>query len=200
MPDRGALTSKQLRVLKFIEHEVLKTGKTPTFRAIAEHLGVKAVGTVQDYISKLLRLGFLDKEEGRYRGFKLPHQRQVTVIPILGRVPAGSPIEAVDHFCGSVALTGNWRGELFALRVIGESMKDRGILDGDIVIVKKQAHAEDGQIVVAQINQEVTVKILEKKKNRVRLLPANPAFSPIEWSPDDENSIIGKVIAVQRTC
>lgn len=198
MSNRDDLTPKQLKVLKFIEQEVLKTGKTPTFRAIAEYLEVKAIGTVQDYISKLLDRGFLEKEIGSNRGFRLPHQIQVTTIPVLGSVPAGKPIEAVESFCGSVALAGNWKGDLFALRVTGESMKNSGILDGDIVIVKKQAHAEDGQIVVAQIDQEATVKILEKKRSRVRLLPANPAFRPIELSPDRENIIIGKVIAVQR--
>jgi repressor LexA len=121
------------------------------------------------------------------------------VIPILGHVPAGRPIEAIENFQGSIALSGTWRGDLFALRVTGESMKDKGILDGDIVIVKKQPHAEDGQIVVAQIDQEATVKILERKKDQIRLLPANSAFKPIEFSADRENMIIGRVIAVQRT-
>ena len=196
MPDRGELTPKQLRVLKFIEQEVLRTGRNPTLRAIAEYLDLKAVGTIQDYIAKLIELGFLEKEEGKYRGFKLPYQTRVTVIPVLGNVPAGRPIEDIESFQGSVALSGNWRGDIFALRVTGESMKDQGIFDGDIVIVKKQPDAEDGQIVVAQIDQDATVKILEKKKDR--LLPANSAFKPIELSADRENAIIGKVIAVQR--
>lgn len=196
MLDREILTSKQLKVLKFIEQEFLKTGRNPTLRAIAEYLDVKAVGTVQDYISKLLELGFLEKQQDR--GFRLPYQTQVTIIPVLGSVPAGRPIEAIESFEGSIALSGSWKGDLFALRVTGESMKDRGILDGDLVIVRKQADAHDGQIVVAQVDQEATVKIFEKKKGRIRLLPANIAFKPIVLSADRENAIIGRVIAVQR--
>jgi repressor LexA len=198
MSDRELLTPKQLKVLKFIEDELSRYGKMPTFRAIADYLGVKAVGTVQDYIRKLLDLGFLEKEGGKYSGFKLPHQTRVTLIPILGSVPAGRPIEAIESFQGSVALSGNWRGDLFALRVKGQSMRDRGILDGDYVIVKKQPDAEDGQIVVAAVNHEATVKLLERKKGKVRLLPANPDFAPIELSSENENSIIGRVVAVQR--
>ncbi len=198
MFDRNTLTVKQLKILRFIEQEFIKMGHVPTFRAIASHFEFKAVGTVQDYIQKLIELGFLEKEEGKQRGFKLPHQARTTLIPILGSVPAGKPIEAIEDFRGSVALVGNWRGDLFALRVTGESMKDKGIFDGDFVIVKKQGDAEDGEIVVAQIGDEATVKTLERRSGRIRLLPANSAYQPIELKPDQRSCIIGKVIAVQR--
>lgn len=194
----GPLTPKQQRVLRFIEQEFIRSGRVPTYRGIAENFRLKAVGTVQDYIQKLIELGFLEKGENRERGFRLPHQTRTTLIPILGSVPAGRPMEAIEDFRGSVALVGNWKGDLFALRVSGESMRDRGIFDGDYVIVKKQTDAEDGEIVVAQIDQEATVKVLEKRKERIRLLPANSAFKPIEFARDRENIIVGKVVAVQR--
>ena len=140
----------------------------------------------------------LEKEDGNYRGFRLIHQTKTTLIPICGSVPAGKPIEAIENFQGSIALTGDWKGELFALRVQGESMKDQGILNGDYVVVKKQSDAKNGEIVVALIDQEATVKTLEKIKGRIRLLPANPAFDPIELDASRDNQIVGKVVAVQR--
>lgn len=198
MPDRNLLTDKQLRILQYIEQEFSRSGRKPTLRAIAQHFGLKAVGTVQDHISKLVEFGFLEKETGNYRGFKLIHQIQTTLVPICGSVPAGKPIEAVESFQGSIALTGDWKGELFALRVQGESMKDLGILNGDYVVVKKQSDAENGEIIVALIDQEATVKVLEKHAERIRLLPANPAFKPIVLDASRDNQIVGKVVAVQR--
>jgi repressor LexA len=198
MPERNLLTEKQLRILQYIEQEFSRSGQKPTLRAIAQHFGLKAVGTVQDHISKLIEFGFLEKEGGSYRGFRLIHQTKTTLIPICGSVPAGKPIEAVESFQGSIALTGDWKGDLFALRVQGESMKDQGILNGDYVVVKKQSDAENGEIIVAIIDQEATVKILEKRVGQVRLLPANPAFQPIELDASRDNQIVGKVVAVQR--
>jgi repressor LexA len=203
MPDRNELTAKQLKVLKMVEQEIARTGHPPAFRAIAKHLGVKAVGTIQDHISKLIEFGFLEKEKAPARGFKLPFQTRVTWIPVLGSVPAGNPTEAIasaiDEHEGKIALTGHWKGNIFALKVKGESMREKGILDGDLVIVQNQPDAETGQIVVAMVDQEATIKTLEKKNGKLRLLPANPDFQPIELHADRENRIVGKVIAVQRT-
>jgi len=115
-------------------------------------------------------------------------------------VPAGNPIEAIQDTQGSVSVPSQLRGELFALRVVGESMIEAGILDGDTVIVRKQNHAENGDIVVAMLEGEATVKYLEKKTGRLRLLPANPKFRPIEVSSSAHlgDFIQGKVISVQR--
>lgn len=196
--NRSALTAKQLKVLVFIEQEILRSGRPPTLRSIAKEFDLKAVGTVQDYISKLVELGFLEKEPGQYRGIRLPFQTQVTWVPILGSVPAGKPIEAIHDSIGSIALSGVWKGDLFALKVKGESMRDRGILEGDVVIVRQQPDAESGEIVVALLETEATVKILERKKGKIRLLPANPSFQPIELSGDRDCRIAGRVIGVQR--
>jgi repressor LexA len=195
---REQLTTKQLKVLNFIEQEIQQSGRSPTYRAIAQHLQVSAIGTIQDHIAKLVEYGFLEKEKGQAQGLKLPIQDKVTWVPILGAVPAGRPIEAIHDFQGSIPLSGRWRGEFFALRVKGESMRDQGILDGDYVVVKKQPDADHGDVVVASVNGEATVKFLERKKGKIRLIPANPNYQPIELLPEQENQIIGKVIAVQR--
>jgi repressor LexA len=198
--DSNELTAKQLAVLQCIREAIAQTGRPPTYRDIARELGYDAVGTVQDHIRVLLRKGFLEKEEGVSRGFRLAFQKGSQEIPVLGRVPAGHPIEAIQDVQSSVAVPGNVRGDLFALRVTGESMIEAGILDGDLVIVRKQAHAENGDIVVAMIEGEATVKYLEKKSGRVRLLPANPRFQPIEVPADAMHGdfIQGKVVSVQR--
>lgn len=192
------LSAKQLAVLECIREEFALSGRPPTYREIARSLGYDAVGTVQDHIRTLIRKGFLEKEEGVSRGFRLSYQRGTNEIPVLGRVPAGHPIEAIQEVQGSIAVPSHLRGELFGLRVTGESMIEAGILDGDLVVVRKQSHAENGDVVVAMIDGEATVKYLEKKAGRVRLLPANPRFQPIDVPANASNLIQGKVVSIQR--
>lgn len=192
------LSDKQLAVLECIRDALAQSGRPPTYREIARELGYDAVGTVQDHVNALIKKGFLEKPEGFSRGFRLAFQRGSREIPLLGRVPAGRPIEAIVEAQGSVPVPSNLRGELFALRVTGESMIEAGIMDGDTVIVRKQSHAEDGEIVVAMIEGEATVKFLEKKSGRIRLLPANPRFQPIEVPASTGDLIQGKVVSVQR--
>jgi repressor LexA len=194
------LTAKQLAVLECIRDEIAANGRPPTYRDIAKRLGYDAVGTVQDHVRTLVRKGFLEKEEGVSRGFRLSYQTGSKEIPVLGRVPAGNPIEAIQDVQGSVAVPSRLHGDLFALKVTGESMVEAGILDGDTVIVRQQSQAENGDIVVAMIDGEATVKYLEKKPGRVRLLPANPRFHPIDvpHSTHLGDFIQGKVISVQR--
>lgn len=192
------LTPKQAEVLAIIETEISQSGRPPTFRDIAKQCGYDAVGTVQDHIRALIRKGFLHKEPGVARGIRLNHRSQSIDIPILGAVPAGRPIEAIESAMGYVSIPAKWRGDLYALRVTGESMIEAGILDGDFVIVHKQAEARHGDIVVAMIDGEATVKRFEKRGGSVRLLPANPKFSPIELSAESNNVIQGKVVSVQR--
>ncbi|MEO5969499.1 MAG: transcriptional repressor LexA [Bdellovibrionia bacterium] len=198
MSNSSSLSAKQAKVLAFIENEISKWGRPPTYRDIAQGCGYDAVGTVQDHIRVLIKKGFLEKEPGLARGIKLVHRSQSIDIPILGMVPAGKPIEALENQLGSISVPAKWRGSLYALQVKGESMKDAGILDGDFVVVKKQNHAENGEIIVALIQGEATVKYIEKKEGGIRLLPANPSFSPIECSTEIDNLIQGKVVSVQR--
>ena len=195
-------TAKQAKILEFIERQISATGLPPTYRDIAEHCGYDAVGTVQDHVRALIRKGLLEKEPGRARGLRPSYRAQSSNVPILGTVPAGRPIEAIEDSRGSLSISPPPRSgagemsDLFALKVTGESMIEAGIMDGDYVIVRKQDHADDGDIVVAMIDGEATVKTLERRKGRARLLPANPKFSPIEVP---EGAVIqGKVIGVQR--
>ncbi len=195
----GTLTPKQLKILQYIEKEITRSGAAPTYRAIAQHFHLKAVGTVQDHIAKLVENGYLVKDPRRNRGLQLPFQERVVWVPILGQVPAGNPTEAFSEALGSLTLTGNVQGNLFALQVKGASMKDRGILDRDFVVVRPQPDAESGEIVVAVIDQEATVKTLEKSRGKIWLVPANTDFQPLQLVPGRENRIVGKVVAVHRT-
>jgi repressor LexA len=192
------LSPRQLAVLECIQSETCQLGRPPTYREIAKILGDVAVGTIQDHIRALMKKGYLEKAEGLARGFRMTHHRGAQEVPILGRVPAGRPIEAIEESEGTVSVPASVRGELFALLVVGESMIDAGIMDGDTVVVKKQLHAENGDIIVAMIDGEATVKYLERKSGHVRLLPANPKFKPIEIPPGSTNIIQGKVVSVQR--
>jgi repressor LexA len=193
-----SLSDKQLKILSYIESAISKTGRPPTYRDIAHHFEYEAVGTVQDHIRNLIRKGYLLKEESVARGIRLAFRSEATHIPILGTVPAGNPIESVETLLGSLSIPAQWKGEIYALKVTGESMRDAGILDGDFVIVKKQNHARNGEIVVALLGEEVTVKYLENKDGKLRLLPANSAFRPIELQNKAESVLQGRVIGVQR--
>ena len=179
MTSISSLSPKQLKILAFIETELAMTGRPPTYRDIAHHFGYEAVGTVQDHIRILIKKGYLEKEPGVARGLRVTHRSHSLQIPILGTIPAGKPIESIETILGSLAIPAQWKGDIYALKVTGESMKDAGILDGDFVIVKKQNHIENGDIVVALLEGEVTVKYFERKKGIARLIPANPRFIPI---------------------
>ena len=192
-----SLTAKQDKILSFIERECTRFGRPPSFRDIAEHCGT-AIGTVQDHVRALIRKGYLENDPTAARSLRPTHRAESLSVPVLGSVPAGNPIEAIEDRRGALAIPNRWRGELFALRVKGESMIEAGILDGDYVIVKKQTTAEHGQIVVALIEGDATVKTLDKKSGRLRLLPANPRFSPIEIPINCEHLIQGIVVSVQR--
>ena len=150
-------------MLAIIEAEISKSGRPPTYRDIAHQCGYDAVGTVQDHIRALIRKGFLHKEPGVARGIRLAHRTESIDVPILGAVPAGRPIEAIEEGWVTSPSPPSWRGDLYALRVTGESMIEAGILDGDFVIVHKQADARHGDIIVAMIDGEATVKTLEKR-------------------------------------
>jgi repressor LexA len=199
------ISETQAKILRIIEQEIARTGRAPTYREIAEECGYNAVGTVQDHIRTLIEKGFLKKDPGIARGLKLAKENQpepLRSIPILGTVPAGIPlemIEAAGNVLGSISVSAQWKGELFALKVQGDSMIEAGIFEDDYVIVKRQSEAENGEIVVASIDGEATVKYLEKKNGVVKLLPANPRYSPIPiGSAKVSAEIVGKVISLQR--
>ena len=197
------LSQKQAEILEQIERVIAQTGRPPTYRDLAKAAGYSAVGTVQDHVAALIRKGFLVREQGLSRGIRLAHQTGSISVPILGAVPAGKPIEAIETSLGTLnvassAISHKQIGQVYGLRVTGESMIEAGILDGDFVIVRKDTEVRSGDIVVAMIDGEATVKTYEKKDGRVRLLPANSKFHPIEIPPESENRVEGKVIGLQR--
>jgi repressor LexA len=207
--DNTTPADKQREVLNLISDAIAQNGRPPTYRDLAKALGVKAVGTIQDHVQALIKKGYLERDPHSARGLRLTHSAYKVDVPILGMVPAGSPLEAIEERIGSVAVSlppsivkRTSIGDLFALKVVGESMISAGILPGDLVIVRKQDHARDGQIVVAMIDGEATVKTFEKNGARVRLLPQNPdatRYRPIEINGELANSVQGVVIGVQRT-
>ncbi|MEW6008240.1 MAG: transcriptional repressor LexA [Candidatus Omnitrophota bacterium] len=199
------LTRKQKQILNFIKDCWLKNNSTPTLREIMAHFGFKALGTAQDYLAVLEKKGYIKRERDKARAIFLTGIRKtlrdIVEVPVLGRVAAGSPILAVENIEGYVAIDKTWaKGEnIFALKVQGDSMINAGIYNGDFVIVKQQPIAENGEIVVALINDEATVKRFYKNDDTITLKAENPAIPPFAFHPEDATiSILGKVIGVYR--
>ena len=196
-----ASTSRD-RILAFIRERIL-AGVPPSIREVQEHLGFKNVRAAQEQIERLLRDGLLERQEGVARGLRLPQANRpgsMAHIPILGRVQAGALQPAVEDIEGYLPLRASAKTplDLFALRVRGESMRDAHILPDDLVVVRRQPTAENGQIVVALVEDEATVKIFQRRGRKVELHPANPDFSIIR--PDPEHlTLLGRVIEVRRS-
>ncbi len=204
------LTKRQKEVLDCIIRGVVNNGMPPTYREIGEELGIKSTNGVSEHVNMLIRKEYIERPNGGRslaRGLVLTNkseallERDVVPVPILGNVAAGQPILA-EEYADEVlkfdqSITGGHR-HVFALRVKGESMINEGILDGDIVLVRKQATANDGDIVVAIIDGEATVKTFFRERRRIRLQPANDTMRPIFVGSESEANISGKVIASFR--
>jgi len=182
------LTANQQRVLDFIERHLERHDHAPSLREISENLGLSSHSSAQDYVEALVRKGVLERLP-YHRGLRLPHRFRApaaTQLPLVGRVAAGSPILAAENIEAQHAVDPDLfrpRAD-YLLRVVGLSMRDAGILDGDLIAVHRSPNADDGRIVVARLDDEVTVKRLEHRRGRIRLLPANPDFAPIEVDPE----------------
>jgi repressor LexA len=196
-------------IYQFMRDRLLD-GKPPTVREVQARFGFKAVQTAQAHLEQLVAEGRLNKEFGEYkgraRGYSLPessvdYARPTVFAPLLGHIQAGGLQAAIEDREGMVPVQrGSRRAgseSLFALRVRGESMTGIGILPDDIVIVRAQATAETGDVVVALVGDEATVKTLRKQRGKIVLQPENPSFEPIVLGPD-ECTILGKVIEVRR--
>ena len=191
--DKYELTDNQRRVLDFIRQHQEERGSAPTLREIADAMGFARHSSAQDYIKALERKGALERIP--HRGLRL-NQRSRTpaaiMLPLVGRVAAGSPILATENIEGEFGIDASLfrpRPDYF-LRVVGLSMRDAGILDGDLAAIHRTQIADDGRIVVARVDDEVTLKTLERKRGKVRLLPSNPDFEPIEIDPERESFAI----------
>lgn len=179
-----SLTKKQKQVYDFICDYIDQNGYSPTQAEIKEHFGFKSLGSVQDYIKYLRSSGHIQNDPNSVRGIRptTSHlsDENIVEIPLHGKVAAGNPIEALEGnetvgIPASMISSGNH----FALTVNGESMIEDGILDGDLIIVKEKYYANNGETVVATINNEATVKRYYKKSNCIELHPANSSMSPI---------------------
>jgi repressor LexA len=188
-------------VYRFMRERLL-SGSPPSLREIQAEFGFRAIETAREHLQALVDEGRLHKEPGRARSYRLPqleHQPPVQLVPLLGRVQAGALTTAVEQLELWVPVHSRHRNEeLFALRVRGESMTGAGIMPGDIVIVRRQNTASNGDIVVALVDDEATIKRLRKLPNaQVELQPENPAFEAIVL-PALAIVLLGKVIEVRR--
>jgi repressor LexA len=192
------LTSKQKQVFDFLCHQIKVKRQTPTLREIASHFGFASIGSVQDHLKALSQKGFIKLNEGKSRAIEILNET-IFSIPILGHVQAGMPTLAVENIEGYLDLDKLiFAGSgVFGLRVKGDSMRDAGILQGDMVLVRQQSTAEVGEIVIAMVgDDEATIKYLSKRDGKYFLDPANPKYNPIPLN--EECSIIGQVLTVIR--
>jgi repressor LexA len=212
------LTHRQQQVLDFIRESITDRGYPPTLREIGAHMGIRSTNGVNDHLRALERKGYLTREDMKSRALRPTDMEQapevsrdvngsdddnVIEIPILGRVAAGLPILADQHVIDSVHVTPSMlRGtkDVFGLRASGDSMIEAGILNGDYIFVRRQNTANRGEIVVALINDEATVKYFFPEKDYVRFQPANAQMAPILVRASDFRStmILGIVVGVFR--
>ena len=196
------LTKRQQEIFEFIKRYSARHGYPPTVRDIGRAIGLTSPSTVHAHLTNLEKVGLLRRDPSRPRALELlvDTARKAVApsgVPVVGRVSAGAPVlaeENIEDYVKVPDIAGGRDGE-FVLQVHGESMKDAGILDGDHVIVQKQETARNGEIVVARIGDEATVKRFFKDKDHIRLQPENSAMKPIRTR---EAEILGRVVGVCR--
>lgn len=189
------LTPRQTEILEFIKHCLEDNGFPPTRAEIAQKLGFKSPNAAEEHLKALARKGAIEMTPGASRGIRIPGfepNSEEDGLPIIGRVAAGAPILAQQHIEESCRINPAFfhpRAD-YLLRVRGESMKDIGIFDGDLLAVHSTREARNGQIVVARINDEVTVKRFQREGKKVLLIAENPDFAPIEVNLDEQDLVI----------
>ncbi len=191
-----ALTEKQLKVLEYLKKQAPQ-GIPPTVREICKSTGIKSTSSVHAILNALEEQGYITRGAGTSRSIKIEGISAPIQVPVVGKVTAGVPIlavEQIDEYIPFSAELANGRS-LFALRVSGESMKLCGILDGDMVICEQTSAAENGEIVVAMIENEATVKRFFNEGSHIRLQPENPDFEPII---SNNVVLLGRVVALIR--
>ena len=193
MPKKTQMTD---RIYEYLQTVIPEQGYAPSVREICEAVGLKSPSTVHFHLKRLQERGLIEKGDFKGRAIVLATQREKNRVPILGDVAAGTPILAQE--CIDDYLTfdcGGREGEYFALRVRGESMLNAGILPDDLVVVRRQPSAINGEIVVALLGDEATVKRLSKKNGEIWLLPENDDYQPIDGT---NAQVLGRVTAVVR--
>ena len=196
------LTAKQQEILAYIRQAIQADGFPPSVREIGKAVGLRSPSTVHAHLRVLEEEGYINRVDRKTRAIRLPDEEESVsengwkAIPVLGRVAAGQPLLAAEDIEGTIPFdTGNTGGEFFGLRVKGDSMINAGILEGDVIVVRSQETANWGEIVVAKIDDEVTVKRLDKIDGHIWLMPENDAYDPIDGMHAE---IIGKVCGLFR--
>lgn len=185
-------------IFDFVRKRIAE-GLPPTLREIQDHFGFRSIQTIREHLDKLVADGLLAREPNLSRGLRLPNSQPVAMIPILGEIAAGELTTAIEEPSGHIPFNGPFNrtsGDFFALKIKGESMTGAGIFPGDLVIVKRQPSAENGQIVAALVDDDATIKRLRFRKGRVELHPENPAFEPIIA---EDVKILGRVVEIRRS-
>ena len=198
------LSDRQTRILEYIRDVTRERNYPPSVREIGEAVGLSSSSTVHNHLNQLERRGLIKRDPSKSRTVQLVEnlqgedlRRRGVAIPVVGNVAAGTPILAEQNIEDHLVLSPDLAEEgWFALRVRGDSMINAGILDGDLVIVRPQQDAPDGTIVVALVEDEATVKRLDRSAGRVRLVAENPAYAPIE---PDQASMVGEVRGLIRS-
>jgi len=186
---------RRSRILKFVRTYTDKHGFAPSIREIGRAVGIRSTKAVKYHLDILVNEGLLKRAPRKARGLQTAHQPDA--LPLIGRIAAGSPLLAVENVEAQVSLS-RFR-DCFLLRVKGESMKGVGIMDNDMVVVRPQAAAENGEIVAALLGNEATVKRFQQRRGQVVLEPENPEFEPILIGPDRQDfRIIGVVVGLLR--
>ncbi|MEK8052066.1 transcriptional repressor LexA [Ideonella sp. DXS22W] len=219
MPDGPKLTPRQQQILDLVQSTIERTGSPPTRAEIAAELGFKSANAAEEHLQALARKGVIELVSGTSRGIRLrsetlravnesrgrqfslplPSLAQLT-LPLVGRVAAGSPILAQEHIDQSYVVEASMfpRKPDYLLRVRGMSMRDAGILDGDLLAVQKASDAKNGQIVVARLGDDVTVKRLHRTRNGIELLPENPDYPVIQVTDADSFALEGVAVGLIR--
>lgn len=190
------LTAQQIKVFDVIKESMQNNGYPPTRAEIARILDFKSVNAAESHIKALVKKGVIEKVPGSSRGIKLVEE--ASGIPLVGSVAAGSPILAVENIEKTIPLNPLTKAVDFFLRVQGDSMVEAGILDNDLVGIKKTNNAENGEIVVARIDEDVTLKRFSKNKTSIKLIAENSAYDDINVSEQTDFAIEGKAVGVIR--
>lgn len=204
------LTERQKNIYQFIKEYINFNGYPPTYREIGTHFSIASTFGVKRHIDALIKKGFLKTNENSSRtisvtdsstGNSAPKHTDIIEIPIIGRVAAGEPILAEENIEGTFNIQSsliNGKANCFALKVKGDSMINAGIFEGDVVIINPQKEANNGEIIVALIENEATLKRFNRKDGKISLLPENDNYSPILITESDNFSIVGKALGIFR--
>jgi repressor LexA len=204
---KRALTPRQQEIYEYIKVQTEEFRRPPTVREIANRFNISSTNGVRSILAALIKKGYINRSPRTSRGIEILHDETSATdsssveIPIVGRVAAGEPILAVQNLEGTITIDRDFiarRKDVFALRVKGDSMINAGIFDGDLVFAQQQNTAERGEIIIAKIDDEATVKYFQPQKEWVELHAANPKYQPIIVRPERDFSIAGRVIGIMR--